>query len=35
MIGIAISATAKVGSINDQIITCLIGMFEATGVTIL
>ena len=34
MIGIAISATAKGGSINDQIITCLI-KFEATGVTTL
>ena len=34
MIGIAISATVKGGSINDQIITCLI-KFEATGVTTL
>ena len=34
MIGIGISVTAKGGSINDQIITCLV-KFEATGVTTL
>ncbi len=34
MIGIVISVTAKGGSINDQIITCLF-KFEAIGVTTL